>query len=348
MSQKLILTCIKNEGAFLLDWIAHNLALGIDHFMIFTNDCDDGTDALAERLQAIGIATHISNNDAGDKGPQWAAMNHKLVKNIPNGDWVFVSDIDEYLNIKTGDGTLTALLEKIPNPQAISIPWRFFGSARQIHATTAPVRETFTKTSPYPLLYPRQALMFKSFFQMSDAIQKPGIHAPRLKNGHTWQSLNWANGNGTQMQVFDPKTPILMGPNAGIELAQINHYALRSAKSFLVKAARGLANRKGAKIDLTYWMRRNFNGLEDRSILRLSDQTRAHLARLTRDPILSKLHEAASEWHVEQAERLAETPEGLNLLSGIMLAGDSRVLSPAEAQVMYRHHHALGTAELAL
>jgi len=347
MSQKLILTCIKNEGAFLLDWIAHNLALGIDHFLIFTNDCDDGTDALAERLQALGIATHISDNDGGDKGPQWAAMNHKLVKNIPNGDWVFVSDVDEYLNIKTGDGTLSSLSEKIPNSQAISIPWRFFGSSGQTDFTHASVRETFTKTSPYPLLYPRQALMFKSFFQMSDAIQKPGIHAPRLKNGHTWQSLNWANGNGTKMQVFDPKTPILMGPNAGIELAQINHYALRSAKSFLVKAARGLANRKGAKIDLTYWMRRNFNDLEDRTVLRLADATQAKLSELLSDPILADLHRQACIWHQEQAEQLASSDEGLNLLSGIVLAGDSRVLGPEQAQMMYRHHRALRLSEIA-
>jgi len=66
VSQKLILTTLKNEGAFLLDWVAYNLALGFDHFLIFTNDCSDGTDEMAQRLAELGLATHIPNGEFGD------------------------------------------------------------------------------------------------------------------------------------------------------------------------------------------------------------------------------------------------------------------------------------------
>lgn len=347
MSNRLVLTVMKNEGAFVLDWIAHNLALGFDHFHIFTNDCDDGTDAMAARLQALGLATHVDQQSFEDRGPQWAALNDPSLKSIANGYWVFVSDVDEYLCIHAGDGTLNALEAACPDAGAISVPWRFFGANGQWEFEDKPVCQRFLKTSPYPLFYPRQALMCKTLYCKSDAVQKPGVHGPRIKQHAHWQDMNWVNGDGRRMVVFDPKTPILMGPNAGIGLAQINHYALRAAKSFLVKAARGLANRKSAAIDLTYWMRRNFNAIEDHSIARLAPAVALHRARLAKDPVLSKLHRTACLWHQQEAERLASTRRGLDLLSGITLSGDSKIVSAPDAQRIYAYHQKLRAAELA-
>jgi len=69
---------------------------------------------------------------------------------------------------------------------------------------------------------------------------------------------------------FDPKNPVLHGPNFGNSLAQINHYALRSKQSFLVKSERGLPNRGHVPVDAHYWMRRNFNGETDSSLAKRS------------------------------------------------------------------------------
>lgn len=342
MSQKLILTTLKNEGAFLLDWVAYNLALGFDHFLIFTNDCADGTDDMAEVLQDLGLATHVLNDAFAKQGPQWSALNHGVTKNIALNDWVFVSDVDEYLSVHAGDGSLDALIASASECEAISIPWRFFGSAGLVEYEDKSVRHCFTRTSPYPLNYPRQALMAKTLFQKTQAVQKPGIHAPRLKKG---AALRWFGANGQHLQNFNPKTPILMGPNEGIRLAQINHYALRSAKSFLVKSERGLPNRKSANIDLTYWMRRNFNAVEDCSVARMEDATADYLAKLLSDERLARLHASACKWHQEAAERIAKTRHGLELLSGILMAGDSRIVSQEEAVAIYQYHRALHAAE---
>ena len=347
VSRKLVLTVLKNEGAFLLDWVAYHLALGFEHFLLFTNHCDDGTDAIAARLEKLGLATHHDLNDFGNRGPQWAALNHESTRSIPHGDWIYVTDVDEYLVVHSGDGTVEALLSAGPAAEAISVPWRFFGSSGLLEYEDQPVRERFRRTAPYPLIYPRQAHMFKTLYRHGPSIQKPGVHAPRLKSGWDWRGLAWVNGSGKRLDEFDPKTPILAGPNAGIGLAQINHYALRSAKSFLVKAARGLANRKSAKIDLTYWMRRNFNALGDRSIDRLAAPTADRLAAFQEDPTLARLHIEACRWHREEAERLASSRAGVELLSGIYLAGDSRVLTLEEARPLYHYHRALRDAEAA-
>ncbi|MFD1808677.1 glycosyltransferase family 2 protein [Gemmobacter lanyuensis] len=47
-----VITTMKNEGPFLLEWVAHHKALGFDHLVICTNDCEDTTTEMVVRLQS--------------------------------------------------------------------------------------------------------------------------------------------------------------------------------------------------------------------------------------------------------------------------------------------------------
>ena len=65
-----VLTTMKNEGAFLLEWFAHHKALGFDRFLICTNDCEDPTTDMVVRLSKMGLsvkqiaqATELSEDD---------------------------------------------------------------------------------------------------------------------------------------------------------------------------------------------------------------------------------------------------------------------------------------------
>ena len=60
--------CVRNEGAFLLDWLAHHQSCGIDHVVALSNDCADGTDTLLDRLAELGHVTHIRNDGPYDRG----------------------------------------------------------------------------------------------------------------------------------------------------------------------------------------------------------------------------------------------------------------------------------------
>ena len=46
----LAILCVKNEGAFLLEWLAHHRASGFTDVLVFSNDCSDGTDLMLDRL----------------------------------------------------------------------------------------------------------------------------------------------------------------------------------------------------------------------------------------------------------------------------------------------------------
>ncbi len=54
MTRFVIATPMKNEGPFIVEWVAHNLAIGVDDIAVFSNDCSDGSDALLDRLNAMG------------------------------------------------------------------------------------------------------------------------------------------------------------------------------------------------------------------------------------------------------------------------------------------------------
>ena len=57
----LIATCMKDEGPFILEWLAWHKSIGIKNFVVFTNDCTDGTVEILDRLDALGELRHLAN-----------------------------------------------------------------------------------------------------------------------------------------------------------------------------------------------------------------------------------------------------------------------------------------------
>ncbi len=48
---------MRNEGPYILEWLAHHRAIGVRDALIYSNDCDDGSDALLDLLAGAGMAT---------------------------------------------------------------------------------------------------------------------------------------------------------------------------------------------------------------------------------------------------------------------------------------------------
>ena len=95
----------KNEGAFLLEWLAHHKATGFSDFVVLSNDCEDGSDLMLDRLQDLGHLSHIRNDGPYDeRGIQFTAL--KLADTHPTvqqADWIISMDIDEFVNVHVGD-----------------------------------------------------------------------------------------------------------------------------------------------------------------------------------------------------------------------------------------------------
>jgi len=333
----LAILTVRNEAAFLLEWLAHHRACGFTDLLVFSNDCTDGTDALLDRLQAMEQITHIRNDGPHEEGPQWAALKaadkHPLVR---DADWILFFDIDEFVNIHVGDHTLPALIAALPEATAIPLTWRLFGNAGVIEFQDRPVTDTFTRAAPAVLHWPWRAALFKTLFRNDGSYKKLGVHRPRSPANTDAQ--RWFDGSGRELppefhrnRIFSP----FGRDNYG--LVQLNHYALGAMESYLVKCDRGRANRDASSFDMGYWVERNFCEVEDRSIAALAPQSAPILADLHADTVLHRLHQAGVAWRKQRFAELMQDENWRGLFGRLMLSRPARCLTEAEARLIWQH-----------
>lgn len=324
-----LVTTLKNEASFLLEWVAHHRAVGFTDLVIFTNDCADGTDAMAERLQAMGLARHLPNPGPWDEGPQWAALKRaEALPEVTGADWVLVADVDEFVNIHAGEGRLADLIAALPPVEAVALTWRMFGNAGVVTHAPGLVTRRFFRAAPATLAWPWRAQMFKTLFRPA-AFGKLGVHRPKQPRG----TPAWADGSGRRVDLGGRLFSDYRQDNYA--LVQLNHYALGSAEGFLVKAWRGRANREAGAFDLGYWVERNLNQVEDRSILRISPEVEALLA----DPVLGPLQAQAEAWRRARIAALLAEDEWRQFFGRLLMAGPSRLPTPPEVARIHAHRN---------
>jgi len=308
--RRTIVTTMKNEGPFILEWLAHHRAIGVDDFLIYTNDCTDGTDDMLRILQDRGLVQHRENpyRQSGMK-PQHAAL--AAAQDEPMVDaakWLVCIDVDEFINVKCGDGSLDALFAAVPDANMISMTWRLFGNSDVGQYVDVPVVRQFTCCAPELTRKPHVAWGFKTLFQNRGIFKKMGVHRPKGLQPSLLNEINWVNGSGQAM-------PRSMYRNAwrstlntvGYDLVQLNHYAVRSAESFLVKRDRGRVNHVDRDQGLAYWFRMNNNAATDRSIQRGLSALEAELARLKADSEIAEAHETCVACHRVKIDELLNT-----------------------------------------
>lgn len=328
----LSVTSVRNEGPYLLEWLAHHKAAGVTDFLIYSNDCDDGTHEMLEALAQAGVVTHVLHVPESGKSIQWQALRsawkHPLRK---AADWVLVSDVDEFINIHAKSHTIPDLIAELPeDADAIVLPWRLFGNNDVTGIDALPVTEQFTKAIPPEAQYPIAASLFKMLFRAKGPFNQFGVHRPKQKPRDKADAPKIYNGAGKQMHGFladHPQRLSLWQLGVARDLVEMNHYAVRSAAAFIVKRDRGLPNRATKKVDLAYWVERNFNTIEDQSITAMRPATEAALAALLDVPEIRALHKGALAWHRARFEALIAEPENQELMSQILCAGSSQVPS---------------------
>ncbi|AOZ69664.1 glycosyl transferase family 2 [Rhodobacter xanthinilyticus] len=334
--RSLAILTVKNEAAFLLEWLAHHRAVGFTDFLVFSNDCDDGTDAMLERLAALGWLSHVPNPGPWPEGPQWAALKaadrHPLTR---AADWILFLDVDEFVNIHAGDGTLDALRAALPEASAIPLTWRFFGNCGVVDYRDTPVTEQFTRAAPSSMLWPWRASLFKTLFRNDGTYGKLGVHRPRQPDPARIGAARWFDGSGTPLPPDYARSRIFTPPGLDCHrLVQLNHYALGAMQSYVLKAARGRANREASPFDISYWVERNFCAEEDRTIARMAAASGAILAELRADPVLGALHERAVAWRRARIDALMLEEDYRSLFGRLMLTPPSRPLPAPLARRM--------------
>lgn len=322
------LTAMRNEGPYLLEWLAWQRLIGVTDFLVYSNDCEDGTDAMLDALAREDVLRHAPNPAVEGKSLQWSALkagwDHPLRK---SADWMMIADVDEFPVIHRGDRRLADLFAAVPaNTDAVALPWRLFGASGLDSLADAPVTAQLTRSAPPDLLHPIAGTFFKSLFRPA-AFSGAGVHRPKHKKD---SRPVWVGGNGVALPdvyAANDKRLSLLGVHAARTLVEMHHYSLRSARAFVVKSERGLPNRTGKNIDLTYWVERNYNSIDNRAALPMQDRLTDEIARLKSLPGIAALHERAVQWHDNRFAELVRQREPYSLYCQVLHSPDSAVLS---------------------
>lgn len=326
-------TCVKNEGPFLIEWIAYNRVIGVTDFLFYSNDCTDATDRMLDRLAALGVVSHLPNPARGRNFQMEALKDARRQKTVTDADWVWIADVDEFLNIRVGDGTIPELIDACGNPHAISINFQFFANDGIEAFEDRPVIEQFTRSHNPDIWCAETAQEVKTLIRKDFPVKYYGAHRPFMKEGlERDASLVWTDGSGRDVpwkfRVAANKRRIRKFPAAGARnFATLNHYALRSLDSYLVKNDRGDVNRENRDFDDTYWRERNDPAWQDLSIQRYLPHLRKQIAALMADPEVAALHAEAVTAHRATRDRLLQN-EGYGALRERLLSLPTE--SPAE------------------
>lgn len=302
-----VVCSVKDEGPFLVEWICWQRLLGFTDIVIVTNACTDHSPQLLDALAAAGWITHLVHEVLDGKhitGRKLAAA--KALPQVNDADWVMVADVDEFLVIHPGAGRLSDLLAHPGRPfLGMSIPWRIFGTAgRKLWEDGLTHRQCLRAGVEGG----RLSGWVKSIHGHPDWFARLGEHSPkrlRPRRLARWGSdgMIWVNPAGAEVEGWTPQDDslrILPDDLRGWDVAQINHYMLRSAESFSLK--RGTLSPVAGKDRYTdaYYDRAEQNAVEDRSALRFAAEFDAlHNAAMAL-PDVHRLHHLCCADYVQR------------------------------------------------
>lgn len=303
MARTLLFSAMKNEGPFLLEWVAYHRVIGFDRIVVVSNDCEDGTDLMLDALASAGAVEHLRQKLRPGASAQRGAAVLVAGKGLPaDGDRAIWLDADEFLNIHAGQGRVGDLVAAIGPARGILIPWRIFGDGGNAVFPGRHVSEDFTRASG-PGFTPNREV--KTLYRAGDGIlgfAQRGINRPLIAADAQLTAADFVSARGEALRPdFEPtrdwlqgldrgRTNLLHPDEFGWDLAQINHYTVRTPEFFALKRRRGRGWAGGAVNDRhtdAYYRNMNRNDEEDRSILRHAAAVDAEIARLMALPAVA-------------------------------------------------------------
>jgi hypothetical protein len=262
-----VVATARNEGPYLLDWLAHHRALGFEHAFIYTNDNLDGSDTLLQQLAGHGVISLIHNIPGTHAGPQYKAYAHALtlLPQVLDYRWAAIIDLDEYIGVDSRMfGGIQDFLDwqETQPVDAIALCWLMFVAGRgdRWSDESTPVR--FTRREAGVNQHVKSLLRPGKFWNSQAHYPHSTLNMPfifRTEDGGVHHHLG----------VTDRIPAFAAQPTAN--LAWVSHYWLRSAPEALWKVARGHGDWKDRHherhLEMSQFMFRSFVALAGRTDL---------------------------------------------------------------------------------
>nr|WP_279308234.1 glycosyltransferase family 92 protein [Niveispirillum sp. BGYR6] len=261
----------KDEGPYLLEWLAFHRVIGVDHFLIFDNESSDGTSEMLESLSREGWVERVHWPRTPDRTPQEPAYQEGVRRLTGRARWVAFIDLDEFI-LPLGTDNIHDVLAEYQGAGGLMLPWRVYGSAGRQEQGDGLVMERFTQRAPD--LHPVNASV--KTIARPELVARVGVHTPLLSDGFLIdEHFTVAGVHG------DPDRHVV--PNA--RRLVLNHYFCKSWQEWERKRNRGIATAMpGSPTHIrpdSHFHSHDTNHQHDETILRFSGRVQAEMARLS-------------------------------------------------------------------
>ncbi|MEO0379348.1 MAG: FkbM family methyltransferase [Pseudomonadota bacterium] len=316
----MVVTCMKDEGPFILEWVAWHQAVGVTNFVVFTNDCTDGTNAILDRLAVMGILTHLPNPAQAINSAhlQPAALNYAhYLQPFKDADFVISMDVDEFINVKVGNGQLDDLFSTVGDFDVLSMSELNHGSNQTKEFESGWVKDQFPLHESDTPGWRKSRRGVKSITRLSPRVERIRNHRPDMDSNNG--SVRWLDGSGRDLaSLMEDASENGVDTRGTYDLVSLDHFPLRSLDSYLVKMFRGDVVVKDKQVSRRYWRVRNRNGYESSSFGLLDSAARTAYDKLMADKPLAELHDFACEAHAARIDALKTDPHFLERRNWIL------------------------------
>lgn len=309
-----LFSCVKDEGPFILEWIAYHQLIGFDRFLIYSNDSTDGTTELLDSMMNAGHIVHVIQDLNKDDKPQHVAADKAYGHPEFNGvDWLMWLDTDEFLYCNTPSNRLKELVENV-DADGICVNWLIFGDSGHEAWQPGLITSRFTRRGEDSF---SRNVMFKTLFRKSHYIRGFGIHRPFLQP--SVRQLGGFFVNAAHQRMHDDfyrsgrfnRHAMGDAPRDLIshDAAAICHYAVKTRDSFELKRRRGQGTKpigdsnRSSRFRDQYWTIYNQNTIKDHRMMRFAEQIKNRIAFYLSDP---RVYEAHSETQRRYADSIAQ------------------------------------------
>ncbi len=291
----------KNEGPFLLEWVAYHLLSGFTDIVIYSNDSTDGTTELLDALDESGVISHVLQDLAPDQIPQNEAAetgyDHQAFEHV---EWLMWLDSDEFLFCSNPENNVVELIHKIePMAAGMTVNWLNFGDSGYAEWTEGPVTQKFLHRGNENS---SRTFRFKTLFKKTDKVRGFGLHRPFFVWGYTAEDGTFINSAGQEMHDLfyragggrrhrlGDSPPDLVAH----DWATIFHYAVKTRDCFELKKMRGQgtkatgAENRATRFREKYWNIFNRNEVHDPRMQDHAHRLQAKMDELLSDPTIAE------------------------------------------------------------
>jgi hypothetical protein len=325
-----VIATARNEGVYLPEWIAYHRAVGFQHFFIYSNDNDDGSDALLGALADNGVITWIDNKMEAPLSPQYKTYTHalSLLPEVLDYEWTLVIDVDEFFVFDTSrflsvDDYLN--WQSLSTVDAITLNWLMFGTYGAIRYRDGDLlSRRFFNRQPGVNAHIKTMCRPHKFWRSHP-------HNPQAASPHADVVFRNADGNPHEYLA-----EFALSVNPSDESAWINHYWSKSIDELLCKFSRNRGDRANegsrppAQIVEDIATRvlsaeRGVVPVHDRRIMLCAPDLQAAIAGLL---ALPGVESAFSRARIGFATKIARLREAINCM-------DASAVSPELSEVLF-------------